>query len=255
MSPPLRIEREGAIARVMLDRPPLNVLDRATSRALAAAVGNLAAEHDVAVLVISGGAARGFSAGVEVADHVPATVAGMLEDFHAAIRALQGCGCVTVAAIHGLALGGGFELALACDLIVAEESSRLGLPEIALGCYPPVAAALLPARAGWAVACELVLAGEPIAAARAHALGLVNRVCADGGLAAATDELVGTLTRHSPAVLREAKRALREGASQPFASALRRIERRYLDDLMKLADSGEGIRAFLEKRPPVWRNE
>ncbi len=99
-----------------------------------------------------------------------------------------------------------------------------------------------------------MLLGDPITPARAHALGLVNRVCAEGALASATGELLESLGRHSPAVLREAKRALRTGAAQPPAAALRTIERCYLSDLMALDDAGEGIRAFLEKRPAEWRN-
>lgn len=254
MSAPLRIARDGALARVSLDRPPLNVLDRPLDRALADAVTRIAARPEVAVLVLDGGEARGFSAGVEVADHVPGKVDGMLEDFHAAIRALWSAECVTVAAIHGFALGGGLELAIACDLIVAEESARLGLPEIALGCYPPVAAAMLPGRDGWAIAAELALTGEPLSGARAMALGLVNRTCRSGDLSAETARFVAPLLARSPAVLREAKRALREGAAHAPAEALTRIERRYLRDLMRLEDAQEGIRAFQEKRPPQWKN-
>ena len=250
----VQVERAGAVARVRLDRPPLNVLDRPTSRGLAEALDGLAGADAIAAVVISGGSARAFSAGVEIADHVPESAPGMLEDFHAAIRAVARCESVTIAAIRGLALGGGFELALACDLLVAEEDAKLGLPEIQLGCYPPVAAALLPARAGWAVACEFALLGEPMTPARAHALGLVNRVCPPGALDPAVDELMRPLLRLSPAVLREAKRALREGAGRAFPAALRAVERRFLGDLLRLSDAEEGIRAFLEKRAPGWRN-
>jgi len=248
------VRREGGVARVSLAKPPLNVLDRALDRALAEAVEMLAADRDIVAIVVDGGGARGFSAGVEVADHVPGSVEGMLEDFHGVVRSLLRAECVTVAAIHGFALGGGFELALACDLVVCEESAQLGFPEITLGCYPPVAAALLPARVGWAAACELALTGEPVTVARAHALGLVNRVCAAGELRAETDRLLGALTAKSPAVLREAKRALRDGAGHGPAQALRRIEARYLGELMRLEDASEGIRAFQEKRAPRWRN-
>jgi cyclohexa-1,5-dienecarbonyl-CoA hydratase len=254
VSAALEVHRDGAVARVSLARPPLNVLDRALDRALAEAIERLAADPGLVAIVLDGGSARGFSAGVEVADHVPGSVAGMLEDFHGAVRALLRSECVTVAAIHGFALGGGLELAMACDLVICEENAQLGFPEITLGCYPPVAAALLPARVGWAVACELALTGEPVTAARAHALGLVNRVCAPGALRAETDRLLDALRAKSPAVLREAKRALREGARHEPAQALRRIEARYLGDLMRLEDAAEGIRAFQEKRPPRWRN-
>jgi cyclohexa-1,5-dienecarbonyl-CoA hydratase len=254
MSAGVRIERGGAVARVILDRPPLNVLSREVNRALADAIETLALDRAIAVIVLSGGAARGFSAGVEVADHVPPTIAGMLEDFHRAIRAIARCECVTVAAIHGLALGGGFELALACDLVIAESDARLGLPEIELGCYPPVGAAWLPARIGWPAACEWVLTGQPVTVARAHQQGLVQRVCEPGRLSEATDALVVALSSKSPAVLRQAKRALREGAAHGPPEALQRIETLYLRELMSLTDAQEGVRAFLDKRAPVWRN-
>ena len=190
---PLRIAREGTVVRLSLARPPLNVLDRALNRALAEAVRAQGADPEVAAIVLDGGASRGFSAGVEVADHVPGRVEGMLEDFHAAIRALWDTNCPT-------------------------------------------------------------LAGEPVTAGRAHALGLVNRVCRAGTLEIATRQFLAPLLEKSPAVLREAKRALREGAREPQAGALARIEQRYLGGLMTLDDAHEGIRAFMEKRPPRFRN-
>jgi cyclohexa-1,5-dienecarbonyl-CoA hydratase len=250
----VRVRREGAVARISLERPPLNVLDMPLNDALTVAVTGLAEDPDVVAIVIDGGEARGFSAGVEVADHMPGRVSEMLERFHGAVRALWRADCVTIAAIHGMALGGGFELALACDFIVVEENARLAFPEIALGCYPPVAAAVLPARIGWPMAAELVLSGEPLPPARALQLGLVNRVCAAGAIAAETDRLLRPMLAHSPAVLREAKAALREGATHAAAPALEAIERRYLGSLMRLEDAGEGIAAFLEKRSPRFRN-
>lgn len=253
MSAVLRVTRAGAVVHLTLARPPLNVLSRELNRAIAQAVREAAADAGVGAIVLRGdAAARGFSAGVEVADHVPATIEGMLADFHAAIRALWDADVPSVAAVHGLALGGGLELALACDLVVVEEDARLSLPEIALGCYPPVAAAILPARAGWAAAVELVLGGEPIPAARAAALGLINRVCAPGALDATVDALLAPILMRSTAVVREAKRALREGAVAAPAEALARIERRYLGDLMRLEDANEGVRAFMEKRAARW---
>ena len=251
---PVRVVREGAVVRLSLDRPPLNILDRPLNAALAAAIRACSAETATALIVLDGGGARGFSAGVEVADHVPGKVAEMLEDFHAVIRTLWEADCPTLAAVHGFALGGGLELALACDFVVAERDARLGLPEIALGCYPPAAAAMLPRRIGGAAAAELVLRGEGFTPARGHELGLVNHVCRPGTLAEETRRWIEPLLEKSPAVLREAKRALRLGASLAPADALAGIERRYLDDLMALADAREGIAAFQEKRPPKWRN-
>ena len=248
----VRLVRQGAIMRLTLHRPPLNVLDRGLNAAIADAVRDACLDPTVAALVVEGGEARGFSAGVEVADHTPELVEGMLAAFHGAVRAIVAAPMPTLAEVHGFALGGGLELALACDLVVVEDDARLGFPEIRLGAYPPVAAALLPARIGWARASECVLGGEELTPARALEWGLVNRVCPAGTRATATEALLAPILRQSTAVVREAKRALREGALGG-PQALTRIERRYLADLMRLADAGEGIRAFLEKRAPVWR--
>ncbi|MEO5988630.1 MAG: enoyl-CoA hydratase-related protein [Candidatus Eisenbacteria bacterium] len=248
----VRLAREGAVSRLTLHRPPLNVLDLGLNGALADALRDACLDPSVAALVIEGGDARGFSAGVEVADHTPDKVEGMLAAFHGAVRAVLAAPMPTLAAVHGFALGGGFELALACDLVVVEADARLGLPEIRLGAYPPIGAALLPARIGWARAAELVLGGQDLTAARALELGLINRVCTPGTLASATAELLAPILAHSTAVVREAKRALREGAAGG-PDALARIEKHYLADLMRLADADEGIRAFLQKRPPRWQ--
>ena len=137
--------------------------------------------------------------------------------------------------------------------MIAEADARLGFPEIALGCYPPVAAALLPGRIGWSRACELVLGGEAFTAEEGRAMGLVNRVAAAGGVREETDRFLTPFLSRSAAVVREAKHALREGAGAALG-ALDRIERRYLGSLMTLADADEGVRAFLEKRPPRFRN-
>ena len=250
----VRVRREGAVVRVSLERGTLNVLDRPLGRALAAALAQASADRSVSAVVLDGGEARGFSAGVEVADHTPALVGEMLGAFHGAVRALWACACPSLALVHGFAMGGGLELALACDMVVVERDAKLGLPEIRLGCYPPVAAAILPARVGWAAASELVLGGEPFTPGHALALGMVNRVCEPGEREQAGGELLAPLLRHSPAVLRETRAALRLGIAGAQEAALAAIEARYLGELMQLADAGEGIAAYLEKRPAVWRN-
>jgi len=254
VSTPLRVTRDGGVVRLTLSRPPHNVLDRDLNRAIAAAVHQHSRDPGVAAIVLDGAGAKGFSAGVEVADHVPEKIAGMLEDFHAAVRGLWRAECPTFAAIHGFALGGGLELAISCDMVVAEAGAKLGFPEIRLGAYPPVAATLLPGRIGWAAACELMLGGEELSAERALALGLLNRVAPAGGLEATLDALLRPILALSPAVVREAKLALREGATPAPGTALARIEERYLDSLMQLDDAREGITAFLEKRAPKFEN-
>jgi len=241
------------VARVTLDRPPLHVLDLAAIREYSAALGRV--ERDTAaVCILSSAGERAFSAGVDIADHTRDKVASMLEHFHGLIRKIRRIECVTVAAVRGVALGGGFELALACDMIVAEEGATFGVPEIWLACFPPVAAAALPRHIAPQKAYELVLSGEPITAVEAMNLGLVNALAPRGKLEETLDRFTARFTEKSVAALRIAKRALRVSEEETFGAGLDETERIYLQDLMKTHDAEEGIRAFLERRQPKWED-
>ncbi|HEU4725127.1 MAG TPA: enoyl-CoA hydratase-related protein [Candidatus Eisenbacteria bacterium] len=245
---------DGRVARLTLDRPPLHILDVPMMEALAAAVAQAAREPGLAALVLTSSGDKALSAGVDIKIHTPEQAPEMLERFHAIIRAIGNLPFVTVAGVRGVALGGGFELALACDMIVAEEGSSFGLPEIWLGCLPPVAAAMLPHLITPQKAYELVLTGEPITAAEAKALGIVNVLTPRGTLDAAVASYVSLFTEKSVAALRLAKRALRMGEEMRTGEAMTSIERLYVDELMKTEDAREGIRAYLEKREPKWKD-
>jgi len=251
---PVHFTIDGRVARVTLDRPPLHILDLPTLAAFDVLLDRVNATPEAVVVVIGATGDKAFSSGVNIADHTPEKVAEMLERFHAAIRKLRSLNCVTIAAVKGMALGGGFELALACDMIVAEEGANFGVPEIWLGCFPPIAAAVLPRLMAPQKATELILSGEPITAREAASYGLVNLVAKQGGLDAALDRYVTLFTEKSAAALRIAKRAIRIGETEPFGKALSAIERLYLDDLMQSEDAKEGIRAYLEKREPKWKD-
>src|SRR5207237_1142009 len=118
---------------------------------------------------------RAFSAGVHVADHLPGKIEMMIEKFHQLVRQIRNSECITIAAIYGHTLGGGAELAMMCDLVFAASDTQLGLPEISLGCYPPIAVAHLPQAIGLHKASEMILLGEPITAADAERIGLINK--------------------------------------------------------------------------------
>ncbi len=247
-----RYVREGGIGRLVLDRPPVNVLNLAAMEALQAALAEAAADRGLKVLAVSG-AGRAFSAGVDVADHTADRVARMLDLFHGAVRQLMALEVPVVALVHGAALGGGCELALACDMILAREDLKLGQPEIQLAVFPPVAAALLPRLIGRQRALDLILTGRTIGAAEALQMGLVSRVFGAAEFEAGTAAVLAELASRSGPALRLAKRAVTEGAGLPFEAALERAEHLYLTDLMRLPDAHEGIAAFVEKRPPVWK--
>jgi cyclohexa-1,5-dienecarbonyl-CoA hydratase len=243
----------GGVARLSLARPPLNILTIAMMREVAAALEAGAREPGLKALVVAA-EGKAFSAGAAVEEHTADLVAEMLEAFHAMIRRLRNFPALTVAAVQGAALGGGCELATACDLVVAAEGARLGQPEVALGVFPPAAAALFPALIGRGRALELLLTGEAVTAAEAARLGLIARAVPAEALEREVAALVARVQDKSAAVLRLAKRAVLQGLGQPFEAALERAEAIYLKELMATADAAEGLRAFLEKRQPAWKD-
>lgn len=246
----LRLET-GPATRVTLDRPPVNVLTIAMLEELAGAVDE-AGRHPEARVIVLTGEGKAFCAGVDVADHETDRVEAMIHAFAAAIRALLDSPLPVVAVLNGAALGGGLELALACDVVVARAGAKLGQPEIRLGVFPPAAAALMPRRIGVQRAMDLILTGRTITAEEGAAMGLVNRVVDVEDLAAAAEEYVGQLVALSRPVLALARRAIVEGLDRPADEALRLADRLYLEELMQLDDPYEGLAAFVAKRSPVW---
>jgi cyclohexa-1,5-dienecarbonyl-CoA hydratase len=246
----LRFE-PGPAARLVLDRPPVNVLTIAMLEELAGAVEEAAGHRETRALVLTG-AGKSFCAGVDVADHTADRVEAMIHAFARAVGAILAVELPVVAVLNGAALGGGLELALACDLVVARAGAKLGQPEIRLGVFPPAAAALLPRRVGLQRALDLVLTGRTVTAEEAAEMGLVARVFPAEELEAGAAEYTARLTGFSRPVLALAKRAVLDGLERPLADALDHADRLYLEDLMQLDDPHEGLAAFTEKRMPVW---
>ena len=251
MSDTIQTKLENRTAWLTLNCPPLNILDIPMMHALDAALKRVLPKCDF--LVFQGAGTKAFSAGADVADHAPKRVGKMLETFHAIFRRLAAADCITIASVHGYCLGGGMELATFCDFAISGVSAQFGQPEIELGCFPPVAMITLPELIGLRAAADLILTGRPIGAPEAQLLGLITRVVPDGELAAATDELLGDLQALSPAVLRMTRRTLWKLHAADFSKRLSAVERIYLSKLMKSADAQEGVRAFLEKRAPIWK--
>ncbi len=244
---------DGAVARLTLARPPLNVLTIAMMEDLNAALDEAAARPAIkAVLLEAEG--KAFSAGVDIEDHMGDRIKPMLEAFHGIFRRLHALDCVTVAAVQGAALGGGAELATFCDLVVAAEGATLGQPEIRVGVFPPIAALHYPVRVGQHRALQLLLTGQVIGAAEALRIGLVDRVAPPDRLAETVEAELVRFTAQSAVVLRLTKRAVREAAGVSFELVLRRLEDLYQHELMATEDAQEGLKAFAEKRPPVWAN-
>jgi cyclohexa-1,5-dienecarbonyl-CoA hydratase len=242
---------EDGIGTVTLRHPPLNILTRAVLAELRESLARLAAEPELRALVLAA-EGRQFSAGADVGEHLEPHHRELIPEFVQTVRALAEFPLPVVAAVKGKCLGGGFELVQAADVIVAGDSASFGQPEIRLGVYAPAACALLPGRCDPGVAAELVFTGDAIDAVGAREAGIVQHVVADDRVEIKAHELAGRIARHSAAALRVCKQALRAGTAAPTRAALHEAERLYVDELMGTADAGEGLRAFLDKRQPVW---
>lgn len=247
----LRIDRRAAW--ITLNRPPLNVLDIAMMESLDATLERALPKSDFVIFQSAG--PKAFCAGADVADHTPERVGKMLRAFHGVFRRLASADCLTIAAVHGYCFGGGMELATFCDFVVATESAQFAQPEIKLGCFPPVALVTLARLIGMQAAMHLILTGCQISAIEAHRLGLVTRVVPDQELSTAVEMLLGELRTLSPSVLRLTRKTLARLHSTDFLKQLEEAERVYLSELMQTHDAQEGIRAFLEKRKPVWKGK
>jgi cyclohexa-1,5-dienecarbonyl-CoA hydratase len=246
---------DDRVARVTFARPPVNIFNIAMMREINEALNQCSLQREIVAIVFAAASdCRAFSAGVAVEEHGEETIFLMLDSFHAIFRTWEQLSRPTIAVIDGPALGGGCELVAACDFAIASERARFGQPEIKLGLFPPVAAVLLPHLIGDKRARELILTGEMIEAAEAVRLGLVNYVVPSSQLEQKTVELLSKLRDLSAATLELAKKAIDLGRGRTLDSVLMQVEDMYLHELMKTYEATEGIKAFIEKRKPVWRD-
>jgi cyclohexa-1,5-dienecarbonyl-CoA hydratase len=242
----------GAVWRVAFGASKGNVLDAALVAELSELFRRAGREPGLKAIVLEGQGGH-FSFGASVQEHLPEHAAGMLRGFHEMLRLLLDSSVVTVAAIRGCCLGGGLELASACHRAYASPDAKLGQPEIALGVFAPVASLLLAERVGRPAAEDLCLSGRTLDGAEALSIGLLDGIADDPALPALA-YVRERLLSHSASSLRFAVRAVRAGLVERFDREIGRLERLYLDELMASADAVEGIRAFLDKRKPQWRD-
>src|ERR1700752_1199179 len=250
----IQFKLEDRVARITFARPPLNVFNIEMMREISNALSDCNQRELVAIVFDADKECRSFSAGVAVEEHVQDTIFQMLDAFHSIFRLLEQVAKPSIALVDGASLGGGCELVAACDIVIASDRARFGQPEIKLGVFPPVAAVLLPLVIGEKRARELILTGEIIDAVEAGRLGLCNHVVPSAHLDGKLLEVLAKLRELSGTSLQFTRQAIDLGRGRTLDAALTEQENIYLHDLMKTAGANEGIKAFMEKRKPVWRH-
>jgi enoyl-CoA hydratase/carnithine racemase len=253
----VRVERPSAhVAEIVLDRPEaLNAVSTELAEQLRAACASLTADPAVRAVVLGSAVPRAFCVGADLKERNSFSdeeLRAQRPVARAAYRSVLDLPVPVVAAVHGFALGGGFELALSCDLLVADPTTVLGLPEVSVGVIPGGGGTqLLARRVGWSRAADLIFTARRLDAGEAAALGLVDRAAPEGQDRAVAIELAERIAANSPVGVRNAKRAMREGLDRPLAGGLDVEDARWAATAFS-ADRAEGVRAFTEKRAPIW---
>lgn len=247
------LSHENQILTLTLNAPKGNVLDREMMAELITAIKESGSAPPLKALVFQG-AGEHFSFGASVPEHQKEFVAQMLATFHDLFRALIAINKPCIAMVRGQCFGGGFELAMFCHWIFASEDAKFGQPEINLAVFPPVASLVLPHLIGQSAADDLVLTGRSITAQEAKQMGMIHSVSADPQ--AALDEFLAKhILPKSAVALQFAARASRHEMHLAFLKNIDTLEKMYVQELMETEDANEGIKAFMEKRKPVWKNQ
>lgn len=244
---------EGEIARLTLDRPDHNLLNERMLAEVAAGINTLGERSGIKMIILDS-AGKTFSGGIELGEYTQRRVFQLLDAFHSAFSAMLDTSKPVLVVINGPAYGGGAELAALGDLVIATPNARFAQPEIKLGVFPPLAAAILPYILGPKLALELVLTGEVMTAERARDLGLVNWVVPEAELKKKVGDLIAKVTAQSGPVLTMAKKAILGSMGLPLREGVRNSMKIFLNELADLEDSQEGLRAQVEKRAPKWKN-
>jgi enoyl-CoA hydratase/carnithine racemase len=251
----IKLEKNDGITKITIDRPPVNVMDQETLGEICTALEELAKDEETKVLLIRGAGEKAFCAGVEVGDHVGDKMPVMMKEFGRLFKLLRGIGKPSIAVVNGIALGGGCELVAGCDLAVASEKARLGQPEIILGGLAPVAAPLLPRIMGEKKAFEMLLLGENMNAADAERFGLVNKVVPLEELDAAAEELARKFLKMSGLSVKLVRDAFYRCAETPELGESIDLGVELGIKSWETEDGQEGLKSYLEKREPVWKNK
>src|ERR1700722_13665501 len=249
----VKFRSEGEVAYLTLDRPEHNLLNERMLAELATGISSLGERSEIKLIVLDS-AAKAFCGGIELGEYTQRRVFQLLDAFHSAFSAMLDTSKPVLVIVNGPAFGGGAELAALGDLVIATPKAKFAQPEIKLGVFPPLAAAILPYILGPKQALELVLTGETMSAERARDLRLVNWLVPEAELQKKVEEVVAKVTAQSAPVLTMAKKAIVGSLGLPLRDGVRNSMKVFLNELAELEDSQEGLRALVEKRAPKWKN-
>lgn len=249
-----QLTKDKGVARIVLNRPKHNVLNIDMMQELTELLAQLNNDAELTCVVI---AAQGASwcAGVEVSDHKPALAPEMIRVFDAMLKQIHALGVPSIAAVHGACLGGGMEVAIACDMIAASKAAVFGQPEIKLGFLPPYAAVRLPHLVGPAKAVEICTTGRRYSAEAVHRMGLAAELLDPDDFDEGLDKLIKEIQHCSPLIIRLNKTAVTQHLGMNLDAAMARVNDLFLNQLMRTEDTLEGIKSFEEKRRPEWKNK
>ena len=260
MNGPIRCRRVGGIFEVIIDRPKANAIDLATSRLMGDIFRDFRDDPELRVAIVTGAGDRFFSAGWDL----KAAAAGDAVDGDygvggfGGLQELSGLNKPVIAAINGICCGGGFEIALSADMIIAAEHATFALPEIRSGTVADAASIKLPKRIPYHIAMEMLLTGRWLDAQEAHRWGFVNEVVAADSLMERAWELAHLIESGPPLVYAAIKEIVREAEGRDFSTTMNKVTKRQfksVDVLYSSEDQLEGARAFAEKRDPVWKGK
>jgi len=244
----IKYEKNERVVQLKLDIPQVNVLDTKNCRFLTEKLTELSEDQTIAAIFLSG-EGKCFSAGASVEEHKKEYVNEMIKAFSDACTAIYNFPAPVIALVHGFCFGGGLEMSMYCDFVFADPSSKLGVPEISLAFFPPLACSILPEIVGRQNAAHMILSGETIDAEKGQSIGLIQKIVPGKEW----DKIISRYNKISAPVLRIAKKALRAADKSGGKKLINEdINNLFLNDLYKIDDVNEGINSFIEKRVPKW---
>ena len=249
------LKKKEGITVLTLNRPPVNVVNYEAIMEINFALRELKNDEATGVLLLRGAGNKAFCAGVEIKDHIGDKMPMMMREFGQIFSLLKNLGKPSIAVVNGAALGGGCELVAGCDMAIASEKAKFGQPEIVLGGLAPAAAALFPGMIGEKKAFEMILLGESISAVEAERIGLINKVVPEAELDKAAEELARKFLDKSGLSVKLVREIFYQCADiATFENAIHQATELGIQT-WETADGQEGLKAFLEKRKPVWKNK